>query len=306
MDFKKLEGFLAIASTGKFTEASERLFMSQSSLSKQMKSLEQELGVSLFKKTRGGTELTQAGWDFYAYARKTIAQYRRTVEHLKIYREDSKLPLRVGSLPLVEDYGLDDVFSSYWTKHPSVQIEYFERDQETLIDRVLRHTVDLALARLDVLDPAKFEMRPLVQDELVVACADRNPLSTRRSVELRDLRNEQFIMLEEKSDITRRFCRLCEEAGFVPSIPLHHSRHRMLLKAVQHDMGISVVPRKLASAMHAPSIAIVPFTEPIKTDIGFIWQAGEGLSDTAMEFIDFVCHDAVSPVQRAALPLTDM
>lgn len=99
MDLRKLEAFLTVANTGKYTDAAEKLFVSQSSLSKQMAQMERELGVKLFKKTRNGVELTQAGFDFYSYVRKMLPEYHRAVDRLQMYREGGTYPLRIGSLP---------------------------------------------------------------------------------------------------------------------------------------------------------------------------------------------------------------
>lgn len=112
VDFRKLEAFLTVANTGKFITAAEKLFISQSSLSKQMAQLEQDLDVKLFKKTRNGVELTQAGHDFYAYARHAVPEYQYEVKRLKTYRENTAFPLVVGALPLTEEYGFADSFSS--------------------------------------------------------------------------------------------------------------------------------------------------------------------------------------------------
>ena len=96
MDLRKLEAFLTVANTGKYTDAAEKLFVSQSSLSKQMAQMERELGVKLFKKTRNGVELTQAGFDFYSYVRKMLPEYHRAVDRLQMYREGGTYPLRIG------------------------------------------------------------------------------------------------------------------------------------------------------------------------------------------------------------------
>lgn len=100
MDLRKLEAFLTVANTGKYTDAAEKLFISQSSLSKQMAQMERELGVKLFKKTRNGVELTQAGFDFYSYVRKMLSEYHRAVDRLQMYREGGTYPCASASAPL--------------------------------------------------------------------------------------------------------------------------------------------------------------------------------------------------------------
>lgn len=291
MDFSKLEAFLAIANTGKYTEAADKLFVSQSSLSKQMSQVEKELGVKLFKKTRNGVELTQAGYDFYSYARKALPEFQHARDRLQMYREGSTYPLRIGALPLIEEYGFADSFSSFWVHNSSVQLEYFERSQEDLISKLDRHKIDLAIVRGDLLDQGMYSFVPLIRDELVLVCSRRHPLAGADMVDIAALRNEQFILLDEKSDITSIFRCACEREGFFPNAPLHHSRHRMLMKAVQNDMGISVLPKRLASTYLTRDLSVVPFKQTLASTLGFAWLAGDKFTPVIHDFVKFVCDD---------------
>ncbi len=291
MDFSKLEGFIAIANTGKITTAAERLYINQSSLSKQMKQLEGELGLKLFKKTRNGVELTQAGWDFYAYANQAISSYRHALDHLRIYQREPTLPLRIGALPLIEDYGMSESLCSYLASHRSVHIDYLERNQETIVDCLRRLTVDIAFVTLDLLDKNLFATQELFEDEYVVACRKNHPMAHLRTISLRSLRSETFMLIEEQSDITRLFRMECAKAGFEPNTPLHLSRHRLLLHAVERNLGIAVVPRRLVAAMRSSDLACVPFDERLKIHMGFAWMSSEGLSPVAQEFVDFITGD---------------
>lgn len=302
MDFRKIEAFLTIANTGKYTDAADKLFVSQSSLSKQMAQVERELGVKLFKKTRNGVELTQAGYDFYSYARKALPEYQRACDRLRMYHEGAAYPIRIGSLPLIEEYGFADSFSSYWVRNPSIQMEYFERSQADLIDKIERHKIDIALLRGDLLDYTKYTFVQLIRDEMVLACSLKHPLATLTTVDIGDLRNEQFILLEEKSDVTIMFRAVCEQEGFSPNAPLHHSRHRMLMKAVQNNMGITVLPRKLASTYLANDIAIVQFKQPFYSTLGFAWLTCEPLTPIMKDFVKYVCTDYNVEPEHTARP----
>lgn len=236
-------------------------------------------------------ELTQAGFDFYSYVRKMLPEYHRAVDRLQMYREGGTYPLRIGSLPLAEEYGFANAFSSYWARNTSVQMDYFERSQEDLIDKLDRHKIDLALIRVDMLDPDKYSYVPLALDEIVIACSTKHPLSAREHVGLAELRNEEFILLEEKSDVTQIFRRACENQGFYPNAPLHHSRHRMLIKAVQNNMGITALPRRLVSTYLADNLAIVSLKQPLYSTLGLVWLADEPLTPINQKFIDYVCTD---------------
>lgn len=289
MDFKKIEAFLCVASQKQFTAAAEKLYTSQSALSKQMKQLEAEIGTPLFKKTSTGVELTQAGWEFYYYARHALPELQNTLAHIEACKGRTKAFIRFGSLPFVEDYGISDTLCSFWSKNPGVQIEFSERSQEDLVYALQRNKLDLAIVRFDMLDRSQFSTRKILTDELVVVFNKHNPLAHRKIIDLESLRNEQFILPTERSDLSQIFINVCKEHGFYPDVPLTHSRHWMLLKAVQCNMGTTVMPRGMATPIHASDIVCVPFEEPIETTVGFAWLPEVSLSRTAMEFVDFVC-----------------
>lgn len=177
MDFKKIEAFLCVASQKQYTAAAEKLYTSQSALSKQMKQLESEIGTPLFKKTSTGVELTQAGWEFYYYARHALPELQNTLAHIEACKGRTKAFIRFGSLPFVEDYGISDTLCSFWAKNPGVQIEFSERSQEDLIYALQRNKLDLAIVRLDMLDHSQFSTRKILTDELVVVFNKHNPPS---------------------------------------------------------------------------------------------------------------------------------
>ena len=135
------------------------------------------------------------------------------------------------------------------------------------------------------MDEEKFELQPILEDELVVACPTDHPLAHRKEVPIASLRNERFVLLEAKSDITQRFVLECEKAGFFPNTPLHSSRHRLVLKAVQRGLGITVMPKRMVEAFLAGDIATVPLREHLFTTLGFARarqqdsSAGRGLRE---------------------------
>jgi LysR family transcriptional activator of glutamate synthase operon len=277
--------FLAVASAGKFTDAASQLFISQSALSKQIGKLEEELGVQLFSKTRNGVELTQAGWDFYAYARKAVREYQDAKERLRGFSDNQTRSLSFGCLPLSREYGIEEAIAQYWAQHPLVQIEFRERSQKELLKLLDIGPLDLALVRMDLMDEEKFELQPILEDELVVACPTDHPLAHRKEVPIASLRNERFVLLEAKSDITQRFVLECEKAGFFPNTPLHSSRHRLVLKAVQRGLGITVMPKRMVEAFLAGDIATVPLREHLFTTLGFARARQQDSSQLVEDFV---------------------
>jgi len=291
LDFKKMESFLVLANTGKYTTAAEKLYMSQSSLSKQIARLEGELGCKLFKKTGRGVELTPAGWEFYSYAHKALRDYRAVLAHIGAHGDEATQVITVGALPLTEEYGISAAFSRYWVKHPSMQIDYHERNQEDLLAGLALQRFDLVLARIDLLDKAKYAHDTVLKDEMVVVCPTTSPLAQRRSIDIASLRSERFILLEEKSDITQVFLKACDLNGFRPHVPHHLSRHRPLLQAVQGGMGITVLPRRLLTTYYVPDLVGIPFKVPLYSKLGFVHLMDATLTDSIQNFITEVSED---------------
>lgn len=95
-------------------------------------------------------------------------------------------------------------------RNTSVQIQFVERNQEDLLDKLKRNKVEIALARTDFIDESWFSFAPVVKDQLVLACSASSPWAKRKSISLCELRNEQFILLEGQSEVTKMFLRECE------------------------------------------------------------------------------------------------
>ena len=285
MDFHRIEEFLAVVDAEQITAAADALFMSQSSLSKKMAQLSNELGCELFTKTKTGIKLTPAGWEFYAYARRAARDHHQMLDRIAALSGTSGGKLHIGCLPLAAEYGIEDAISTYWADHPTVEVDYHERSQDGLIADLNLRKLDAALVRIDLLDPQQYVFARMFTDELVLACHKGHPLASRRDVPLPSLRNERFVLLGERSGITQLFLRHCTAAGFYPNCPTHQSRHRLILKAVSKNMGIGVLPRHLVETYYDENVCIVTLAKPIETNIGFAWLRNEDATPLLDDFI---------------------
>lgn len=291
MDFQKLEFFVVLAETGKYVEAAEKLFVSQPTLSKHISALERELGVELLRKTKRGSELTQAGWEFYAYAKRALQDLHETTRKLEHLRDTAAGVIHVGSLPVREEYGIVDAFSAYWAKNPTVRIEYVEKNQDGLMDALDRHLVDVAFARLDFVDPSRHETLPVMRDELLLVCSTGHPRPRRGTVSVASLRNEDFIMLEGASGLTQLFVRACEAKGFFPHIVMSYPRHHAIFNPVRKGLGVTVLPRRSLVAYGADDLVGIPFDEPVISELGFIWPRGAHVDERTRDFMESVARD---------------
>lgn len=272
MDFRKLESYVAVVEAGQLTAAADVLYMSQSALSKQMSALSKELGVTLYTKTRNGIKVTPAGWEFYSYARRAVNDYHEVLERIEAAKTGIEHTIQFGSLPLAYEYGMEDALSLYWISHQQTEIVFHQHSQKTLISDLNLHKLDIAFVRTNLLEMEQYDKLTVAEDELVLVCRRDSRFARFDSVSLRSLRNENFVLLEDRSDITRTFTLECLNQDFHPRCILHNSRHRMILRAVEAGAGLSVLPSRLVNSYQSNDIIGVPFSSPLPTEIGLVWM----------------------------------
>lgn len=285
MNFAQLQYFLAVARDGKFSTAAESSYVSQSSLSKQIKSLEDELGVDLFVRSAKGAALTPAGEVFLEFATMTYRRYEDVLVRLEQRGGSAQLHIRIGALPLVSDYGLHADLAAFQVDNMGIQIDFVERSQQEIIRRLELDRLDLAILRTDLLPPAEYEWIDLVRDEVCIVCSVRHRLARRQKIQLEQLRDERFVLLDEQSAVTTRFVERCRAEGFCPNIIFTHTRHEPLIGGVSKNAGITALPRGLTRRISRdPSenlITCVPMEEPLYTDVGLVRRRGHVLSPWA-------------------------
>ena len=287
MNFAQLEYFLDIARSGKFCLAAEHSYVSQSSLSKQIKALEEELGVELFVRKSSGVTLTPAGETFLSFAARTFRDFESVQMALGEYSAGASLHIRVGTLPLMTAYDLHADMSAFQVDNMSVQIDLFEREQSNLLRRLDLNQVDVAILRTDMLSPDRYDWVPLLRDEVVIVCSNAHPLARAHRVSVGDLRNERFVLLDSQSAIHQWFVDRCHAADFSPNVVFTHARHEPLLSAVQRNLGISALPLGLTHLKDENSLARIPLECPLYTDLSLVYNKGQTLTPWAARLVDF-------------------
>ena len=133
MTFEQLECFIYAVQENTFFDAAEALHITQSSLSKQIKKMEQELGIQLFDRSKRSAVLTQAGEFFYPEAQKLSLQYQQTIAKMKEFNTRFSSSLCVGTLPVLSQYGLTHFFHQFATLHPEISLSLFEVEEPELM-----------------------------------------------------------------------------------------------------------------------------------------------------------------------------
>jgi DNA-binding transcriptional LysR family regulator len=240
MQLQQLAYFVAVAETRHFTRAAERARVAQPSLSKQIQTLERELGAPLFSRARGNVTLTPAGEALLPVARRILADVetaRLDVQDLVGLRRGR---VRLGATPSLCTGLLPDVLGHFRARYPGISLLVEEGGSRDLIRQLAVGSLDLALIilRPQARDPA-LSATPLLREDLVIASADAFPATPARIADLRDV---PMVMFRDGYDLRDVTVAACRAEGFEPRYAVEGGEMDAVLRFVEAGLGVAVVP----------------------------------------------------------------
>lgn len=272
MTIAQIKYFLAIIKYGGFSAAAEEMYISQSSLSKQIKSLECELGTDLFVRAKHKITLTPGGELFLKHAKLINREYEIMNKEINHFlKNDISSTIALGVLPLIQDYHITKQLSVFQKNLRNVQINITEADQQDILNLLDSRKLDLAILRLDYLDSDQYEFLPMREDNLVFVCSKKQAKRLKKLPVTTDmLLDFPLVMLNEKSDITKLCNEQFSKANFTPNISLTAGRHLYLLSLVADDLGVTVLPRNMVNTETFPNLVCYPLDKTVTTRIGIV------------------------------------
>lgn len=263
MDLYQIRYFLAIAETGSFTKAADRLFVSQPSLSAGIKKLEQVLDVTLFDRGGRRVVLTPAGKLFQKKAKIFLDNYQATLRELREFRDQPVL--RLGTLRTIRITCLADLIYTFQQQFPSVLIELVDGSFSELCDQLEQGDVDLVMTVLDGYEAPKTSLA-LFQQRRVLAVSTNNPLANRATVQLADLDGQPFIdrlHCERYQEFQRLF------TSIQPRIVYRADQEEWVFSLIAAGLGLSIMPE-----WHdVPGVIFIPIADvPLQRTVGLVWR----------------------------------
>lgn len=247
MELRQLRYFLAIADEGNFSRAAERLRISQPPLSTQIKSLEEELGVTLFNRSNRGVSLTAAGAVFAEETRAVLARLEHAKNRtLQTDRGDVGL-LSVGFVSIADYSILPPTLKSFRTRFPLVEVELHELTTDAQVRELRAGRLDLGIGLAPVDEP-DLEFEVVLHEELLLAIpTSHGAAKSAGPVDLRTLAKENFIIppRELAPGLYDLILSHCRSFGFTPRITQHARQMQTVIGLVSSGMGIALVPSSL-------------------------------------------------------------
>ncbi|SEN54506.1 LysR family transcriptional regulator [Palleronia pelagia] len=294
MNITQLKCLLAAADTLHFGRAAQSLDMLPATLGRQIKQLEDHLGVSLFTRTTRAVALTEAGSRILEDARALVAQAEAFEEKVRAVRSAGEHVLRVGAIDSAAAGLIPQILQPLQAAHPELKIQIVEQKTIHLLPKLLSGSLDIALCRPpDIRDP-RLVFQTLFYETAVVALPKSHPLADREAIEISDLAEEPLIVPDRRSrphshDLTMS---LFLGAGLTARVAQIAEEKQTIVNLVAAGTGLAIVPR-WTSRLGVKGVNFIPLastdaTAQAKLILAAAWARGtrDWLRDDFLQALD--------------------
>lgn len=294
MDLKLLEEFAYLAETCSFQETAEKMNISQSSLTKHIHKLEEELGVTFFDRSTRTVQLNAYSQAYYPYVKQMIQLHQEAVQALTDIRNESRNNLCIAFTPTMGQYGVVEVISAFSRAHPQYDLKILESPH--VLDMINSHECDFGFLPED--DSINSNVSQLVYktDRLVAVLPENHPLAAepRLTPEQICASDTPVILHTNPSGghylETRKFMTLCSDRGVAPKVLAVISRTSTIIKMIQEGQGISILNRQCIPESDE-NLTIVDLQPSIPFYIYVVYPTRKKKSAAVSAFLRFIIKD---------------
>jgi DNA-binding transcriptional LysR family regulator len=271
MELRQLEYFVAVAEEANFTRAAERVHISQSGVSAQIRQLERDLGATLIDRSGRTATLTTAGAAALEHARAVLASVNAVRQAVDDVNELIRGRLVVGMVTACTVTPLFDALAAFHIAHPGVEIALVEDNSDRLIERVRTAAMDLALVGTAGTTPPGLDALSIVSEGLVAAVPVGHPLAGRQRATLADISAYPIVCLPEGTGIRTVFDQACAAKGLQPDIALQASAPDAVADLAIRGLGIAIFSKSMATNYDSRLNALVLDDVETPAVLALIW-----------------------------------
>jgi len=265
--------FLEVVKCQSFSKAADNLYISQSALSKQIKSLEEETGVKLLIRKSKSIELTLAGKELLNYGKEIYQKYTEFKKRISNYILDKTQNLSVGVFSTSVDYELVTIIKNFNNENKNINITYHEIENYHMESDDPSVPYDIVITWAELI-PRKWLTIYTTEDDLLLITRYDHPLAVRsrknEAIKLSEIKNEPFISWSQKL-YNQINMGLCKKAGFIPNVVHSVATANTLMHLVAYEYGIGLLVRKsyeLYSKLYSfPELYAIKLSEELKVKI---------------------------------------
>ena len=290
MNIEQIECLLTILDTGNFSEAGERLNISQSAVSKKIRALEKELGVELIDRKEKRGSLSETGNLLIKQFFNIIEAYEEIKEKIETKNNEnaSKNRLKIIGVPAIKRYRIIKLACAFAKKHPEVELTIEEQETDKIPLMAKNTNYDLVFGADTTIDHMYYNNHYVLTDTFMAAVNTKNPLSDRDEIAFADLKDMQLVLNGPTSWMYRMCTQACNKAGFEPKIIYTTTRPETALEFVHNSVNsVYLGIGRAITDTPSPRHKVLTVLNSPKFDFVFAWRKDRPLSQIAKDFLVF-------------------
>jgi LysR family hydrogen peroxide-inducible transcriptional activator len=287
MNLKDLKYLVALADTGHFGKAAERTFVSQPTLSAQLKKLEQYLGVKLVERQPKNVQLTEVGKQIVVRARRMLDEGDEIIALARNNTDPFAGKLKLALIPTIGPYLLPRVMQKIRKALPHLGLMLYEHQTEPLLKRLRDGEIDLGIVALPA-EQDGLETRALYTEAFTVALPNNHPLAVKSSIKVQDLKGQTLLLLEDGHCLRDQALEVCSRVDVREAEDFRATSLETLRQMVVAGLGITLLPELAVESPFGSQrgLTIRQFTKPTPSrTVGAVWRK----SSTRAPAIAAVC-----------------
>ena len=295
MNLRELQYLVALAEHRNFRRAAEACFVSQPTLSTQIRKLEEELGVDLFERSPKAVMLTPAGQDAATRARLILSEVAAMREQAKRLSQPEVGAVHLGVFPTIGPYLLPHVIPELRARFPRLDLFLTEEKSDLLVERLREGRLDAAILALPVHD-AQLHAEPLFEEPFLLAVPRQHALAQRSSLRMEELAEHELLLLEDGHCLRDQALDVCHLSGARETSEFRATSLETLRQMVMAGIGVTLLPALAVHGMGGPSehIRLLTFEDARPSrSIALVWRRSSALVPLLRQFAE-ICR-AISP-----------
>ncbi|WP_261817241.1 LysR family transcriptional regulator [Vibrio gallicus] len=286
MNTKELRYFVTLVECNNFTRASEMLFVTQPTISKALKALEENYGQSLVHRRGREIELTQSGEVVYHYAKSILASFSEMELKLADMQQLKAGHITIGIPPMVGHLH-SELLQDFIGQYPNIDVSIVEGGGRRLEKSLIDGAIDVAISMLPTHKP-QFEYQLLDDYPIYVVLPKHPQWEGEQPLRLSELQDIPFYLYTSEFTITQIIEQLCVKKGFKPKIGVKSSQWDFLAAMVKSGGGVSFMPKPICLKLNADDYCFRTLADDLNWKIALMWDKDRYLSKASEAFVELV------------------
>ncbi|KAB1068160.1 LysR family transcriptional regulator [Tamlana haliotis] len=273
LEYRHLIYFLAVADELHFRKAADKLFISQPGLSRQIRQMEESMGVILFDRDNRNVSLTKAGEYLKKELKVNLNALDDILNQAKRINDGIDGNLNFGYIGSAMENIIPELLVKLRNKHPNIHFRFQEMDNLNQISALQMKEIDIGFVRIETI-PNELNIQPILEDTFSLVLPLKHHLSEQNFTGLKQLQDENFIMFDKSYSPSyyQKIMEIFKESGFTPNVSHRTIHSSSIYKLVEHDFGISIVPSSLRTGIneHVKFIELKDISQ--RTILSAVWS----------------------------------